>query len=215
MKTFKFKIYPLEPPIEIRRAKKNDKLMQIAELIYCSNPKLFKYYHYNQVYGCEDLVNMILTKGSALYFENMFVAAQGSKIWGVLVALTPKTDLSYNYKYFKKKREPYKVTVENYFEKMPEKLKNGTFLVTNLFVHEAYRNFTIARKLIISAESYFKEQGINYTEVYVLSDNDLLKNLVKNMEFKQVDKYLDFATADEKQYVETYRRQIKEDEYYK
>ncbi len=215
MKKFKFKIYPLEPPIITRQANKNDMLMQLAELIYQSNPKMFSYYHPNQVYGCEDLVNMILTPNSALCYKNAFVASQKTNVWGVLIALTPETNLSYNYKWFKNKKESYKITMEKYFENLPKKLKHNTVFIPHLFVHEAYRNFTIGRKLILTCEDYFRLKGYTYTEVYCVEGNTLLENLLKNMNFKQVDRYLDFATPDEKQYVKIYRREIKKDEYYK
>ena len=190
--------------------------MQLAELLYHSNPKLFNYYSDNkEVYGCEDMVNMLLTKNSAFYFKNIFVASQGTKIWAVLVALTPETKLTYDYAWFKKKKPNYKVTMEKYFEKLPDKLKHNTVFIPHLFVHEAYRGFTVGRKLIITCEDFFRHKGYTYTDIYVINGNESLKNLVKNMNFKKVDKYLDFATADEKQYVEIYRREIKEDTYYK
>lgn len=215
MKSFKFKIYPLEPPIITRQAKKSDKLMQLAELLYGSNPKMFGYFNKNQVYGCEDLINMILTPNSAFYFKNAFVASQKSNVWGVLIALTPETNLSYNYEWFKNKKPSYKITMERYFENFPSKLKRNTVFIPHIFVHEAYRNFTIGRKLIISCEDYFRLKGYKYCEIACIQGNSLLENLLKNMNFKKVDKYLDFTTADEKQYVTIYRREIKKDEYYK
>lgn len=215
MKTFKFKIYPLEKPIIIRRAKKSDKLMQIAANIFHSHPKYFNYFFENrEVRGFETIADIILTKNSTLNFNNIWVAAQGSKVWGALVALTDKTNTSWDYGYLKRRNKTYKHAIENGLEALNNKLKPDTVFIPYIFVHEAYRNFTVGRKLIISCEDYFLHKGFKYSEVYCLKENELLKNLLKNMNFKKVQTYKDFCTNNEKANVEIYRREIKKEEYY-
>jgi len=215
LKTFKFKIYPLEKPLIIRRAKKSDRLMQMGANIYYSNPDFFTYFFENrEVRGFETLSDIIITKNSVYNFNNLWVAAQGEKVWGTVVALTDKTNLSWNYAYLKRRKESYKIAIENGLETMSKKIKPETVFIPNIFVHEAYRNFTVGRKLIISCEQYFRKKGYKFTEIEVIEKNELLKNLVKNMDFVKVDEYMDFVSPTKKQKIELYRREIKKEEYY-
>ena len=118
--------------IIFRRAKKDDNFMEIAELIYETDPYIYPFWFNNDLDEAKKFLSKkINEKGFIFHYENIYVAYDTTidKIIGIICALDKSVNLDYNYGEIEKINSNYKITVNKYIKGVVDEVLNNDFFI--------------------------------------------------------------------------------------
>ena len=138
--------------IIFRRAKYTDNFIEIAELIYKTDPYIYPFWFKNDMEeAIEILSKKIGEKGFIFYYENIYVAYDKTinKIIGIICALDRTTDLNYDYSYLENINRNYNFTINNYIKPIiKETLENNYLYISNVCISGDYRGKKVGTHLL-------------------------------------------------------------------
>ena len=174
--------------IIVRKAKKEDNLYQIAELLYKTDPYIYPYW-FGSLDNClKELTPLLLEDKFFFNINNLYVAYKidTNEIIGVTCIVDKSIDLDYDYSNLKNKNERYKFTIENYVEGLIKEVNESTFAyISNVCVDEKYRGQHIGRYMLTKIIEVYKNKLFKEIVLDVLADNPGAIKLYQNLGFEQ------------------------------
>lgn len=180
-----------------RRARKDDNIDEIIELIYQTDPYLYPYWFENSIDKAKEfLKDKILTEGFIFNYENMYIAYDktNNKIVGLVVAIDPSVNLEYDYKPLIKINKKHKNLIENYIYDCIEDINNNdNMYIMNCAVLEEYRGQGIGKKLLGHFIGNMERAGFKNFKLDCLLHNLRAKNLYHGLGFKEMEETVGFT----------------------
>ena len=182
--------------IILRRAKKDDNMVDIARLIYETDPYIYPFWFQNDIEEATKVLSKEIQKeGFIFHYENIYVAydKDNKKIVGICCAIDPTTNLDYDYKVLENMNDNYNFTINNYIKEIIEEVNNKKYMyITNICIDVEYRSHRIGSRLL----KHFIEQmhAVGFDEIGFdcLMHNLRAKNLYHSLGFKEVSEGFGF-----------------------
>ncbi|MBQ8425743.1 MAG: GNAT family N-acetyltransferase [Clostridia bacterium] len=166
--------------MEIRKAKITDDFSQITTLIYNTDKYIYPYMFFNTKNWKEILIDMIKTKGTLFYYDNILLAVENEKIAGIVIFFNQNTYFSKDYSKWQNIDKNIDFTIKNYIlPTISHKLYNSIY-ISNVCVNSEFRGQGISKKLLNHLFETYKDTNF---ELDVLSDNSIAINLYKSFNF--------------------------------
>jgi len=166
--------------MEIRKAKIVDDLPQIALLIYNTDSYIYPYMFSGLNSWKDILIDMIKTKGSLFYYENILIAIENNIIAGLIISINEHTYLTKDYLKWQSINKNLDFTIKNYILPTIKHKLNSTVYISNVCVNSDFRGQGISKKLLKYLINNSKD---NSFELDVLTDNIVAINLYKSYGF--------------------------------
>lgn len=187
--------------IIFRRAKKSDNFMEIAELIYETDPYIYPFWFNNNLDAAKKfLVEKMSERGFIFHYENIYVAYDTTidKIIGMICALDKSVDLNYDYSAMEKINSNYKITVNKYIKGVIDEVINNDFLyLSNVCIDTDYRGKKIGTKLLGYYISQMEKAGFEKFALDCLLHNLRAKNLYHRLGFVEIAEVVGFDGTDD------------------
>ena len=131
-----------------RKLTLKDDLYQVAELIYLTDKFIYptwfeNYENYKQV-----LVDLIKSEGTLFNYNNILIAEEKGKIYGILVYIKEDFENTYNYDHLRNINDNFKYTIDNYILPCVNHLEKNIIYITNVSVIPEKRRQYVATNLI-------------------------------------------------------------------
>ncbi len=176
--------------IVFRRAKNTDNMREIAALIYDTDPYIYPFwFNDDREAAIEFLSQEILKKGFIFNYENFYVAFDKieQSIVGIVGAIDPTTDLSYDYSELEKVNHRYNFTINHYLKEVIKEVEEKHYMYfTNVCVATDYRSGGIGRRMLTNFIRLMHEAGFDEIGFDCLMHNLRGKNLYHSLGFKEV-----------------------------
>ena len=172
--------------IVIRKAKKDDNLEKISELIYNTDPYIYPYW-FKSLNNCvKELSPLLLEDKFFFNINNLYVATYNDSIIGVVCIIDKNANLNYDYSKLIEKNENYKFTIENYIYGLIDEVKESNFAyISNVCVDEKYRGQHIGNYMLNKIIEIYKDKLYDEIVLDVLAQNPSAIKLYQNLGFKQ------------------------------
>ena len=170
--------------MEFKKAQIDDNLEEIAELIYLTDKYIYPYWFEGVSDYKTILVDLIKSKGSLFYYENILVAKENDNILGIVVFLSSKNKYDYDYSKLISINRNFKYTINNYILPVTKHIEDNLIYVSNVCVNLNKRRKHIGTNLLKTLIA--ENPGKNF-ELDVLAINGPAINLYTKMGFKIVD----------------------------
>lgn len=179
-----------------RRANMYDNFIEIAELIYKSDPYIYPYWFDDDIRsGVRALSEMVATERTIFYFQNCYVAfdKESNQIVGVICAIDKTVDLNYNYDALQDIDEKYHYTIGSYIFDLIDQVEKDNFMsLLAICVNESYRNRRIATSMLGNFIRQMEAVGYKEFQTEVLLHNLRGKNLCHSLGFKEMNIFMGF-----------------------
>lgn len=171
-----------------RKANSNDNLLEIAELLYNTDPYIYPYW-FGSLDNCLNVLpSLLLDEKFFFNINNLYVLIEKSsnKIVGVICIVDKNVDLDYDYSKLLQVNDRYKFTIENYIFSLIKEVKNSNFAyISNVCIDKDYRGKHLGNMMLnwlvdIYKRSIFKELALD-----VIKDNGAAVKLYENIGFEQ------------------------------
>lgn len=185
-----------------RRARLSDKMDEIAELIYETDPYIYPFwFDNNKEEGVRVLSEKMLEPGFIFYYDNLYVAYDKTvdRIVGVICALDKSIDLNYDYSNLEAVNSNYEFTIKNYVKPIIEEVKDfrpDTLYLSNVCIDTGYRGKKIGTKLLGYFIKQMEKAGYNQFALDCLLHNLRAKNLYHGFMFKEMKEIIGFDGTD-------------------
>lgn len=189
--------------IYFRRAKIDDNMEEIAELIYDTDPYIYPYWFQKDERACiEFLKEHMLKTGFIFNYNNLYVAYDDTidKIVGVICAIDKSVDLNYDYESLMVINQNYKKTIEEYIKPILDEVSlfdDKTIYIPNVCVDKNMRGKKIGTKLLGYFISQMEQVGFNRFALDCLLHNLPAKNLYHSLGFREMKLMNGFTGRDE------------------
>ena len=187
--------------IILRRARKDDNMEDIAKLLYDTDPYIYPYWFNNDI---EEAANVIAPRmyedGFIFNYENCYIAIdkETEKIVGVVCAITPDTNLEYDYSDLMNINNNYKFTIENYIKYLIDEVNEKKYMyLTNISIDVNYRSKKIGTRILKNFIEQMHESGYDEIGFDCLMHNLRAKNLYHSLGFKEVADGIGFDGTDD------------------
>lgn len=174
--------------LEIRKVTSTDSLVQIAELIYKTDPYIYPYWFGSIEEACEILPKLMLEDKFIFNVNNMTVAVdpETQRIVGLVCTINKDMDLSYDYSKLESYNERYRFTIQNYIRELIREVQEHQFVyVCNVCVHESYRGQKVGERVLRQVIEEYKRSNYNHIALDVLCDNPSAIRLYVKLGFVQ------------------------------
>lgn len=178
--------------IEIRKYVPDERIGDVAKLVYNTEPEVFQSVYGSEERGIEILKNLIKLDGNDFGFGNIFVARSGNGIAGTLVGYD-----------WKRMAEFRKTSVKTYMKAtgffgsigmilrvvtgpvrfLDENLPEGHYYISDISIRPEFRGQGIGSKLIARAEKEAIAEGCRTIRLAVWYDNPGAKKLYERLGF--------------------------------
>lgn len=188
--------------IYFRRARKDDKMEEIAELIYNTDPYIYPYWFQKNKDECILFLKEEMLKDGFLFnYNNLFIAYDKTigKIVGVICAIDKTVNLEYDYEKLSEVNEYYKKTVDGYIKPILDEVlefDNETIYIPNVCIDKNLRGKKIGTNLLGYFISQMERNGFNKFSLDCLLHNLPAKNLYHGLGFREI-KLMDGFTGDD------------------
>ena len=178
--------------IVCRRARIDDNMDEIAELIYQTDPYLYPYWFENNVEKAKEFLrHKILMDGFVFNYKNCYVAYDKSKdkIVGLVVAFDSSVNFDFDYEPYINEDVRSKNIIEKYLYACIDEAKeaDSNFLyIMNCAVLEECRSQGIGKKLLGHFIGNMEKAGFNVFMLDCLLHNLRAKNLYHSLGFKEM-----------------------------
>lgn len=173
---------------EFRKANREDNLLEIAALLYNTDPYIYPYW-FGSLDNCLNVLPKLLLEEKFFFnINNLYILIDKSnrKIIGVICVLDKNDDLDYDYSKLLQVNDRYKFTIENYIFGLIKEVKNSEFAyISNVCIDKDYRGKHLGNMMLnwlidIYKKSIFKELALD-----VIKDNGAAVKLYENIGFEQ------------------------------
>lgn len=182
--------------IVLRRAREDDDMEDIVNLIYQTDPYIYPYWFNDDIKEAKKVLTPKLKEeGFIFHYENFYVAydKELKKIVGVVSAIDPTTNLEYDYSELEKVNEKYKFTINNYLKALIKEVEEKKYMyLVNVCVDVNYRGYKIGTRLLKYFIEQMHEVGFDEIGFDCLMHNLRAKNLYHNLGFKEVSEGIGF-----------------------
>lgn len=174
--------------LEFRKATPQDKLEEIASLIYNTDEFIYPYWFESLDKCKKELPALMLEEKFFFNINNFYIATDKNtkKIVGITCIVDKKTKLDYDYTALKSINERYRFTIDNYIIVLIDEVKNAEFAyISNLCVDENYRGQHIGNKMLSYIIEVYKNKYFKEIVLDVLAKNPGAIKLYRNLGFEQ------------------------------
>lgn len=181
----------------VRPARDSDNFTHIASLIYATDPYIYPFWFGSRDRAIMPLHQLIRTPGTIFSRENIFVIEElwKAKILGVIVAISARSDLSYDYSALKATDERYQFAIEHYVEpsvRQAQKMDASTITVLDCCVAANERGQGLGRLLLGDFMSTMQKRGFAKCELDCLADNEPALALYHGLGFQEIKRGIGF-----------------------
>lgn len=180
--------------MEFRKATEYDKLEEIAELLYRTDPYIYPYW-FSSLDNCKKELSKLLLEDKFFFnINNLYIMIDNynNRIIGVICVVDKDVDLNYDYDKLEKVNKRYEFTINNYIKELIKEVKNAQFAyISNVCVHPDYRGKHVGSMMLkhvieICKKEYFEEIALD-----VIADNFGAIKLYQNLGFEQSSEIFD------------------------
>ena len=172
--------------IDLRRARKDDNMEEIAKLIYQTDPYIYPFW-FNEAIR---ILSEYILKPNFLYnYENIYVAYDKTNghIVGIVCAIDYTMDLDFDYDELASINENCAFVVKNYIKLLIEEVqKNKSMYIVNCCVDKDYRSKRIGTVMLGNFIKLMEKAGYDTIEFDCLLHNVRAKNLYHSLGFKEM-----------------------------
>jgi len=189
--------------IYFRRAKKDDNMVEIARLIYDTDPYIYPFWFNKDENKCVDfLKEEILKDGFIFNYNNLYVAYDSTlnKIVGVICAIDKSVNLKYDYETLGKINDCYRKTINGYIQPILDEVEafdSETIYIPNVCIDKGLRGKKIGTKLLGYFISQMEDVGFNKFALDCLLHNLPAKNLYHSLGFREMKLINGFTGGDD------------------
>lgn len=187
-----------------RSARPDDNLTDIAKIIYATDPYIFPFW-----FGCEDdailpLHSLIHTTGTIFSLDSLYVAWEiwSRKILGVIVAISSRSDLFYDYGPLKQTNDHYRFAIERYVEpsvRSVQKSTPDTMTILDCCIAPDFRGQGLGKRLLGEFMTAAESHGFRRFELDCLAGNQPALALYHGLGFQDVKPGIGFDGTDHSQ----------------
>ena len=176
--------------IDLRRARKDDNLEEIAKLIYQTDPYIYPFWFNDSLEeAMRVLPEYILKPGFIYNYENMYIAHDKTNghIVGLICAIDYTMDLEFDYTELESINPRYAFVVKNYIKLLIDEVnKNRSMYVVNCCVDREFRSKRIGTVMFGNFIKLMEGAGYDVIEFDCLLHNVRAKNLYHSLGFKEM-----------------------------
>lgn len=176
--------------IDLRRAKKDDKLEEIAKLIYQTDPYIYPFWFKGgEEEAMRVLPKYILDPGFIYNYENIYVAYDKTNghIVGLICAIDHTVNLDYDYSELERLNSESDFVVNNYLKMLINHVnEHKSMYVVNCCVDKNYRSKRIGTVMFGNFIKLMENAGYDTIEFDCLLHNVRAKNLYHSLGFKEM-----------------------------
>ena len=176
--------------IDLRRAKKDDNLEELAKLIYQTDPYIYPFWFKGEVEEAKSVLPKYIVQPGFIYnYENMYIAHDKTNghIIGLICAIDHTLDLNYDYTELASISPEYAFVVEKYIKVIIEEVKkNKSMYIVNCCVDKDFRSKRIGTVMLGNFVKLMEKAGYNTIEFDCLLHNVRAKNLYHSLGFKEM-----------------------------
>lgn len=183
--------------LNVRPARDSDNLTRIASLIYATDPYIYPFWFGSEEQAIMPLYHLICTPGTIFNRENIFVIEElwKARILGVIVAISARSDLSYDYSALKSTDAQYRFAIERYVEpsvRHARQMGVDTVAVLDCCIAPDERGQGIGKSLLSGFMSRMKDRGFTKLELDCLADNKPALALYRGLGFRETKRGVGF-----------------------
>ena len=173
----------------IRKANITDDFITISNLIYNTDQYIYPYFFKNTPNWQEYLTQMIKTKGTIFYYENILLSIIDDEIAGIIISFDENTYLSQDYSKWIDINKNFHFTIKKYIlPTISHKLENSIY-ISNVCVDKKFRGKGVSKNLFSYLYNNYPNKNF---ELDVLEENSIALNLYKSQGFEIVSKIKGF-----------------------
>lgn len=173
---------------EFRKANSNDNLLEIAELLYNTDPYIYPYW-FGSLDNCLNVLPKLLLEEKFFFnVNNLYVLIDkaNKKIIGLICILDKNVNLDYDYSKLLQFNERYKFTIENYIFGLIKEVKNSDFAyISNVCIDKEYRGKHLGNMMLNWLIDIYKKSIFKKLALDVIKDNGAAVKLYENIGFEQ------------------------------
>ena len=186
--------------IVCRRAKDTDNMLQIARLLYQTDPYIYPFWFKGNINeGANYFASRMKKEGFFFNYNNIYIAydKDNNDILGVICAVDNTVNLDYDYTEDIKINNNYAFTIKNYILGLIEEVKNNKYIyISNICVNPDYRSKKIGTRILGHYITQMEKAGWEVFALDCLLHNLRAKNLYHSFGFKEMKEITGFDGTD-------------------
>lgn len=187
-----------------RPARDSDNFTSIARLIYATDPYIYPFWFGSEDRAIMPLHQLIHIPGTIFSLENVFVIEEiwRREILGVIVAISARSELDYDYSKLKATNDQYRFAIERYIEpsvRHAQKLKRDTVMLIDCCIAPDSRNRGLGKTMLGDFMNLMKRRGFQRFELDCLADNQPALALYHGLGFQDIKPGIGFDGTDHSQ----------------
>ena len=175
--------------MEFRKAKLTDNIEEIAELIYQTDKFIYPYWFADYSNYKKILMDLIMSPNSLFSYQNIFVAVENNRVYGIIISITQNSNLNYDYNNLKSINKNFEYTINNYILPITTHINDNTVYISNVCVDKENRRHKIATLLFEAFKIMYPKQTY---ELDVLANNIPAINFYKKQGFEIIETKIGF-----------------------
>jgi len=176
--------------IDLRRARREDNIEEIAKLIYETDPYIYPFWFNNDIEEAKKILSKFIIDPGFIYnYENMYIAHDKTNghIVGLICAIDYTMDLEYDYSKLEKLGSRHAFVVKNYINLLINEVKeNNSMYIVNCCVDKEFRSKRIGTVMLGNFLKLMEGAGYDTIEFDCLLHNVRAKNLYHSLGFKEM-----------------------------
>lgn len=183
--------------LNVRPARDSDNFTRIASLIYATDPYIYPFWFGSEEQAIMPLYQLIYTPGTIFSRDNIFVIEDlwKARILGVIVAVSARCDLSYDYSALKATNAQYRFAIEHYVEpsvRHAQQMDAGTVVVLDCCIVPEERGQGFGKSMLGTFMLRMKDRGFTRFELDCLADNEPALALYRGLGFQETKRGIGF-----------------------
>lgn len=187
-----------------RSARPEDNLTDIAKIIYATDPYIYPFWFGSEDDAIMSLHALIHSTGTIFSLDNLYVVWEiwSRKILGAIVAISSRSDLSYDYSPLKQTNDHYRFAIERYVEpsvRHAQESDPDTMTILDCCVAPDARRRGLGKLLLNNFMIVAQAHGFRRFELDCLADNQPALALYHGLGFQNVKPGIGFDGTDHSQ----------------
>lgn len=182
--------------IIFRRARIDDNIEEIAELLYHTDPYIYPFWFNHDLQEAKKfLVERIKEEGFIFNYNNIYIAYDKTTnhIVGILCGLDNSVNLKYDYSTIENINNNYHFTINHYIKEIINEVVDSNHLyISNICVDKNYRGKHIGTRLLGYFIRQMENAGFETFALDCLLHNLRAKNLYHNFGFREIKEIVGF-----------------------
>ena len=171
-----------------RKAKADDDLEKIAELLYYTDDYIYPFWFENLEKAKKEFPKLILEDHFFFHYSNLYLAIEEetNSIIGLICIVDKSVNLDYDYEKLKKVNDRYRFTVEHYIKGLIDEVQESKFAyISNVCVNPEFRDLHVGTFLLDNLLQEYKKKKFDEIALDVLAGNPRAIHLYEKMGFKK------------------------------